>query len=138
MTTHYPWCFEPCSPEDECDPAGQPWAHAVRGRKPQRPSVIGYGHAPDEAEDHAIREAHQQDAREVLGERGEVVTQLKMVTRVVSGKYMMTVYDAETNTALVQGELAAMEFYAPPLPSRMSGLGSVYPSWNSSWQSIGT
>ena len=79
MTPNYPWIYEPCSPEDVCDPTGQPWAHAVRGRKPQRPSVIGYGHTPDEAEDHAVHEAHHQDAREVLGERGEVVTAIEFV-----------------------------------------------------------
>ena len=74
MNEQYPWRFEPCSPEDACDPAGLPWAHAVRGRKPQRPAVIGYGHHPDDAERDATHKAHQQDAREMLGERGEVIT----------------------------------------------------------------
>ena len=71
MITGYPWAFEPCSTEDVCDHAGIPWAHAVRGRKPQRPSVIGYGHTERDAGEDARSKAHQQDAREVLGERGE-------------------------------------------------------------------
>ena len=77
--TQLPWLFEPCSPEDVCDPAGRPWQHAVRGRKPQRPAVIGYGHHPDDAERDATHKAHQQDAREVLGERGEVVTAIELL-----------------------------------------------------------
>ncbi len=79
MTTNYPWVFEPCSPEDECDPAGLPWQHAVRGRKPQRPVVMGYGHHPADAERDAVHKAHQQDAREMLGERGEVVIALELM-----------------------------------------------------------
>lgn len=67
-----PWLFEPTDPEGICDPAGLPWAHAVRGRKPQRPTVMGYGHCPDDAERDATHKAHQQDAREMIGERGEV------------------------------------------------------------------
>ncbi len=80
MTTQLPWLFEPVDPEGARDHTGKPWQHAVRGRKPQRPSVIGYGHHPDDAEQHAIREAHQQDAREVLGQRGEVVTSIELMT----------------------------------------------------------
>ena len=57
-----PWIFEECSPEDVCDPTGLPWAHACRGRKPRRPSVIGYGHTPDEAGDQARNNAQVQDA----------------------------------------------------------------------------
>ena len=71
--TVYKWLFEPGGPEDACDTYGQPWAHAVRGRKPQRPVVYGYGHHPDDAERDAVHKAHQQDAREVLGERGETI-----------------------------------------------------------------
>lgn len=71
MTTQLPWVFEPCDPEDARDTYGQPWPHAVRGRKPKRPVVMGYGHHPDDAERDAIHKAHQQDAREVLGQRGE-------------------------------------------------------------------
>jgi len=75
MTPQLPWVFEPCENEGPiCDPSGLPWQHAVRGRKPQRPMVMGYGHHPDDAERDATHKAHQQDAREVLGERGEVVT----------------------------------------------------------------
>ncbi len=76
MPTEYPWIFEPTSPEDVCDPTGQPWEHACRGRKPQRPAVIGYGHTSGAAEDEARNNAQIQDAREVLGERGEVITPL--------------------------------------------------------------
>ncbi len=76
MTTEYPWMFEPTDTEGKCDPAGQPWAHAVRGRKPQRPVVFGYGHTPSAAEFDARSKASQQDARDVLGERGEVITPL--------------------------------------------------------------
>ena len=66
------WLFEPCSPEDVCDPAGLPWAHAVRGRKPARPVITGYGHTPGAADADARTKATQYDAREMLGERGEV------------------------------------------------------------------
>ncbi len=138
MNEQYPWRFEPTDPEDALDPVGLPWAHAVRGRKPQRPAVMGYGDTPEYAENDAVRKAHQQDAREVLGERGEVITQLKMVTRVVNGQYMTTAYDAETDTALVQGQLIAADFYAPPMPSRMSGLGSAWNSTDFSMMPIGT
>ncbi len=79
MTPQYPWQFEPCDPEGKCDLSGIPWQHAVRGRKPQRPPVMGYGHHPDDAERDATHKAHQQDAREVLGERGEVVTAIKLM-----------------------------------------------------------
>ena len=74
MNEQHPWVFEPCSPEDVCDPAGLPWAHAVRGRKPARPVVIGYGHTPNAADADARNKATQYDAREMLGERGEVKT----------------------------------------------------------------
>ncbi len=80
MTTQYPWNFEPCSPEDECDPTGKPWAHAVRGRKPARPVVMGYGPTPTAADADARTKATQQDAREVLGQRGEVVVTLNAPT----------------------------------------------------------
>ena len=76
MTTEYPWIFEPASPENVCDPAGQPWEHACRGHKPRRPVVMGYGNTPSAAEDEARNNAQIQDAREVLGERGEVITLL--------------------------------------------------------------
>ena len=73
MNEQYPWRFEECENEvPVCDPAGQPWRHAVRGRKPAGRLVMGYGHHPDDAERDATHKAHQQDAREVLGERGEV------------------------------------------------------------------
>ena len=139
MTTQLPWNFEPCENEGPiCDPKGTPWAHAVRGRKLQRPVVTGYGHTPKAADADARTKASQNDAREVLGERGEVVIQLRLSTCWIDDKCMMTVYDMETNTALVQGHLVLSDIYPPPDKSRMSGLGSVCPSWNSSWQSIGT
>jgi hypothetical protein len=71
-TTQLPWQFEACSPEDATDPAGQPWQHAVRGRKPAGRVVTGYGHTPPAADADARTKATQYDAREVLGERGEV------------------------------------------------------------------
>ena len=75
MTTNYPWVFEECENEGPVlDPLKQPWKHAVRGRKPQRPVVTGYGHTPNAADADARTKASQNDAREVLGERGEVVT----------------------------------------------------------------
>ena len=74
MIPQFPWQFEPCSPEGASDSTGQPWAHAVRGRKPQRPAVMGYGHTESAADFAAREKASQQDAREVLGDRGEVVT----------------------------------------------------------------
>lgn len=64
--------FEPCDPEGVTDPTGQPWGHAVRGRKPARPEVRGYGHTLPDAERDARTKATQYDAREVLGERGDV------------------------------------------------------------------
>lgn len=74
MTT-LPWIFEECENEGPiCDPVGQPWKHAVRGRKPARPAVVGYGHTPSTADEDARRKATQQDAHEILGQRGEVVT----------------------------------------------------------------
>lgn len=54
------------------DPAGLPWQHAVRGRRPLRPVVTGYGHTAPAADADARTKASQADAREVLGERGEV------------------------------------------------------------------
>lgn len=73
----YDWLFEPTDPEGARDMHGNPWQHAVRGRKPQRPAVIGYGHTEQAAEEIARRRAQEQDAREVLGERGEVVTTIE-------------------------------------------------------------
>jgi hypothetical protein len=70
--TPLPWIFEPCSPEDVTDPAGQPWQHAVRGRKPAGRVVTGYGHTPPAADADARTKATQYAAREVIGERGEV------------------------------------------------------------------
>ena len=81
MIPQFPWQFEACSPEGACDLSGTPWRHAVRGCKPDRPAVMGYGHHPDDAERDATHKAHQQDAREVLGERGEVLTSIDMLTR---------------------------------------------------------
>ena len=72
MTPTLPWIFEPCSPEDTTDPAGQPWQHAVRGRKPAGRLVTGYGHNLSDADHDARTKATQYDARELLGERGEV------------------------------------------------------------------
>ncbi len=74
MTTQFPWQFEPCDPEGASDPHGALWEHAVRGRKPQRPVVMGYGHTLPAADFDAREKASQQDARDVLGERGEVIT----------------------------------------------------------------
>ncbi len=79
MSEQLPWRFEPCSPEDVCDPTNTPWAHAVRGRKPARPAVVGYGHSISDADFDARAKASQQDAREVLGERGEVVMAIELV-----------------------------------------------------------
>ncbi len=126
MIPNYPWVFEPCSTEDVCDPAGNPWSHAVRGRKPQRPPVVGYGHTEGAADFDARAKASQQDAREVLGERGEM--QLRMTTRWADDHYMITVYDLATGDALVQGQLVVADFYVPPPISCMLGLGSA--SWN--------
>ncbi len=78
MTTELPWRFEPTDPEGIRDTAGLPWQHAVRGRKPQRPAVMGYGPTPTAADADARTKATQQDAREVLGQRGEVVTSIGM------------------------------------------------------------
>lgn len=79
MSTPLPWIFEECSPEDECDSKGVPWQHAVRGRKPARPMVMGYGHSLDAADTEARKKAQQQDARELIGERGEVKTAVDIV-----------------------------------------------------------
>ena len=79
MNEQYPWNFEECSPEDVCDPAGLPWAHAVRGRKPARPVVMGYGNTPSAADADARTKATQYDAHEMLGERGEVVTAIEIM-----------------------------------------------------------
>ncbi len=74
MNTQLPWIFEECENEGPiCDPSGLPWQHAVRGRKPQRPVVMGYGHTERAAEDDARQNAQVQDAREMLGERGETI-----------------------------------------------------------------
>ena len=81
MNDQHPWNFEPCENEGPiCDPAGLPWAHAVRGRKPQRPAVMGYGHTPNAADADARTKATQYDAREMLGERGELVTNTLYIT----------------------------------------------------------
>ncbi len=115
MTTELPWRFEECSPEDVCDPTNTPWTHAVRGRKPARPAVVGYGHTMPDADFDARAKASQQDAREVLGERGEIVTQLRITIRTIDiHKTMLTVYDDSTGEALIQGQLVAADFYAPP------------------------
>jgi hypothetical protein len=75
VTPSLPWVFEPCENEGPiCDPAGQPWQHAVRGRKPAGRLVTGYGHTAPAADHDARQKAQQYDAREVLGERGEVIT----------------------------------------------------------------
>ena len=74
MNTQLPWVFEECENEGPIrDLAGLPWAHAVRGRKPARPVVMGYGHTPNAADADARTKATQYDAREMLGERGEVI-----------------------------------------------------------------
>ncbi len=132
------WLFEPCSPEDARDTHGAPWTHAVKGTKPKAAAVFGYGHTERDAGEDARNKAQVQDAREVLGERGEVVTQLRLSTCWIDDKCMMTVYDMETNTALIQGHLVLSDIYPWPSKPRMSGLGSVCPSWYSPWQSIGT
>lgn len=91
--TQFPWIFEPCENEGPIrDTKGVPWAHAVRGRKAARPSVIGYGHNPDDAERDAVHKAHQQDAREVLGQRGEVVTSMEC-TEETDIRLEMTILD---------------------------------------------
>ena len=130
MSEQYPWRFEPCENEGPIrDTKGTPWAHAVRGRKPQRPAITGYGHTPNAADADARTKASQQDAREVLGARCEVVTQLKITIRTIDiHKTMLTVYDALTDEAIIQGQLVATDFYAPPINPRMSGLGSA--SWD--------
>lgn len=69
-----PWNFEPCENEGPIrDPKGTPWQHAVRGRKPAGRLVMGYGHTEPAAHQDARDKAHQYDARETLGERGEVM-----------------------------------------------------------------
>jgi hypothetical protein len=84
-----PWVFEPCSPEDATDPAGQPWQHAVRGRKPAGRLVTGYGHTPPAADADAREKAQQYDAREVLGQRGEIVAPTMPAASIVGffGRY---------------------------------------------------
>ena len=67
------WVFEPCDPDSELSPAGYVWPHAVRGRKPAGRLVMGYGYTPPQAQSDAEQKAREYDAREVLGERGEVV-----------------------------------------------------------------
>ena len=75
MTTNYPWVFEECENEGPiCDHTGQPWRHAVRGRKPAGRLVIGYGHTLPAADQDAREKATRYDAREVTGERGESIT----------------------------------------------------------------
>ena len=77
MTTPLPWNYEPCSPEGATDPQGNEWPHAVRGRKPAGRVVYGYGYTPPAAQQDAEQKARQYDAREVLGERGEIVNPLQ-------------------------------------------------------------
>ena len=69
----HPWLYEPCDPEGATDPQGSPWPHAVRGRKPAGRVVYGYGTTEPAAYDDAVGKARRYDAREVLGERGEIV-----------------------------------------------------------------
>lgn len=121
------WLFEPTSPEGASSGEG-PWEHAVKGIRPQRPSVFGYGHTEIAADTDARRKAQQQDAREVLGERGEVVTALRIsIRRLDIHTTMLTVYDDTTGGAIIQGQLVATDFYAPPMPFVLSS-GSA--SWN--------
>ncbi len=138
MSEKLPWIFEQCSPEDARDPSGRPWSHAVRGQKPQRPAVIGYGHNESVADFSARQKAQQQDAKEVLGERGEVVTQLRLSTNWIGDRCMMTVYDMATDTALVQGHLVLSDIYPWPIKPRISGLGSVCLSSDFSMMPMGT
>lgn len=85
MTQPLPWIFEPCENEGPvCDDKGTPWAHAVRGRKPQRAVVVGYGHTEKVADTDARQKAQQSDAREVLGQRGEVVTAIEITPREIA------------------------------------------------------
>lgn len=134
----YAWRFEPCENEGPiCDPQGSPWAHAVRGRKPARPMVMGYGHTPATADEDARRKAQEQDAREVLGQRGEVVTTLRISIRSLDAyRTMITVYDNATGEAIIQGPLVACDFYSPP--PRMLPFGSILASYDMARQSIGT
>lgn len=82
MTTPLPWIFEECENEGPVkDSKGVPWQHAVRGRKPARPMVMGYGHSLDAADTDARKKAQQQDARELVGERGEVKTAVDIAPR---------------------------------------------------------
>jgi len=68
----HPWMFEPCSPEGATDPLEREWPHAVKGAKPGGRSVVGYGYTEPQAYDAARDAAERYDAREVMGERGEV------------------------------------------------------------------
>ena len=80
MTQPLPWIFEPCSPEGATDPAGNPWPHAVRGRKPAGRLIHGYGYTEPTAYRDAEQKAQQYDAREMIGQRGEVVAPTITVT----------------------------------------------------------
>ncbi len=69
-----PWVYEPCDPEDAADIHGIPWGHAVRGARPGGRRVMGYGHTEPQAQYDATRKATEFDARETIGQRGEIVT----------------------------------------------------------------
>ena len=135
MTQTLPWMFEPCDPEGARDQTGTPWAHAVRGRRPAHAAVVGYGHTEPAADVDARQKASQADAREVLGQRGEV-TQLRMVSRLGSdGLTMITVYDAVTHTPLAHGRLAEMNISTAPI-SR--AFGSCWSPCDMPFMPIGT
>lgn len=126
--TQLPWVFEPCDPEDACDPVGQPWPHAVRGRKPAWPMVMGYGHSEIAADTDARRKAQQQDAREVLGERGEAI----IASRDILPSVMRML---GTNYAIIDNEI---QWIGNPKPPLMLSLGSVWPSSGFDMMPIGT
>jgi hypothetical protein len=67
-----PWRFEPCDPEGERTPLGDVWPHAVRGVKPGGRRVMGYGYSEGAAQESAEEAARYADARETIGERGEI------------------------------------------------------------------
>ena len=135
--TSLPWVFEPCSPEDATDYQGTPWPHAVRGRKPAGHVVIGYGLTEEYAGEDARNKAQVYDANEMLGQRGETVTQLRLSACTVDTLTMITVYDVTTGDAIAQGQLVSSDFYIPPMRPRF-GFGSVWTSSDFSMMSIGT
>lgn len=71
--TNIPWNFEPCDPEGATDVYGNPWPHAVRGRKPAGRVVTGYGYTEPQAWHDADQKSKQYDAREAVGPRGEAI-----------------------------------------------------------------